>query len=172
MSSFKTYSSDNKSIYLFFRYSRILNILLLIIVNMFVGFFNTRIIHAVFASILIILFVTFIIVFERYMRRIKSNGTLELTKSNLKWRTENYDLGIDKEEIDKIIIRKEFLRSFFSQDFKYVLFDIICKNKSLIHLIVNKYSNDKQEYDIIESLILFSKINGITLEKKKNMFGS
>ncbi len=164
MSIFNTFTTDNKIVDFFIRNSRILNFLKILLVGTLVGMFAA--IHLLLAFTTLILFVILAIFYEINIRRIKINGSLEITKSNLQWKTDHSYLELTKENIVKILIVKEFFFSIVSQGFKYVLIDIIHKDNSLSHLIVKKFSENKQEFDIIESLRTFSIYNSIAFEKK------
>jgi len=165
MSMFNTFSSGDKIFNYFIRNSRTLNFILMLLVASFVGLFAWMVtILALFILLIIIIYFVF---YEVYMRKVKSNGTIEITESNLKLTTENSYSEIENEEIVKIIIIKECCWSAIYQNFRFVLLDIIWANDSMSHLIVKKFSNNKRGFDIIKSLRIFSEINSIKFEMKE-----
>ncbi|MCX6256718.1 MAG: hypothetical protein NTW49_02280 [Bacteroidia bacterium] len=168
MSTFYTYSTENLIFKLFIKNGKIFHLFFIL---PYILIFINRIIIVFILPLTIIFIIIFI--FELLLiKKLKPNGTIEVSIDKINWISENIFLQIDKEEIENIKIVKKISKSFiFSVDYNsYVLVNIFKKDNSLKQFLIKIYSIDNEKYNIINNLKLFSIKNGIIFDQNNIKF--
>ena len=172
MSTFTTYSSEKGFIEYFIRNSKRFNALL--IAAYFISCSGMILLgqktHShIFLYFMITGFVLFIgcyFFYRRFLKKMKPAGTLELSQNSINIKNTNEQLAIQKEDIEEIIISRKFKQPFSSNDYHFIIVDLIQKDKSSQKVFIKKNSDSNEKYELLKTLQVFSKINHIKLITK------
>jgi hypothetical protein len=175
MSTFNTYSTDKKVVDFIIRNVNKINSLFIIgYAATYINIIFMKETISISSTAYLLLFLPGIaflligfLVVTKFKKKLKIVGNIKFEKNTIVLNVCGNDKVLNASDIRKINIVKRIKNYFSTEDYNFVLADIILNDALYDNLIINKYS-DAKNFEILKTLETYSKMNGIKYELRDN----
>jgi hypothetical protein len=109
----------------------------------------------------VFLFIIGLLIYNRFNKALKVVGNIGFAENNMVLNMASKKLVLKPQEIKNITVVKKIKQYFSSEDYNYVLVNISSSDGCYKNLMVNKYSDSENNFEILKVLETYTKMNGV-----------